>query len=208
VRAAIVVGGSLLAPLITPTGALAIGASAATPATNGDGKLSASELTAIDQRDVKTLTAKDLVDVREADLARLPSDVQSFLTTPAKETVGLEPVVVADPSKAAKVRVTQDALAWHTDNSVGWHLTDYHLAVSWGFDGKKVTDPASWTWGAGHWGYQLCNEDYRKERWVNGEHTMWEAGGRGNFGPVGCAAIVINSGGTARVSRNGNLWPV
>lgn len=194
------------APTVPPAGAaVEVPLEGVAPISNGDGRLSAVEFAQIDAAPVASLDAADLADINETDLSRLPADVRELIETPV--TVVESSHLSRRHGRSARA-TTQDSVGWHMDNALGWHLADYHLAASWSFDGTKVYDPSSWTWGNGHWGWQMCSEDARGEWWANTEHTVWNTSGRGKFGPIGCAGEFFTLGGVAAVSRNGNMWIV
>jgi hypothetical protein len=119
-------------------------------------------------------------------------------TTPTGEGSGMAP--------AAATYTKQVRGQWWTENAFGWHLTDYFLAISFSYNGSKVIDAADWSWGNGNWGYQFCYEDARGRRWANTSHTIFQAFGRGNYGPPGCDVVTVTNGGTLNVNGSGKGW--
>jgi hypothetical protein len=174
---------------------------------NGDGQLSDDELAALAAIPVDEVTAGDLADVREVDLARLPQALQDRIRQPVDlRYTEVEPTggsvartLAGDPTKQVRGQ-------WWHENAYGWHLSDYYIAVSFSYNGTKVIEASDWSWGNGHWGYQFCGEDARGWRWVNSSHTHYQAFGRGRFGPPSCAVTTMTNGGTVNVNGRGDGW--
>jgi hypothetical protein len=171
---------------------------------NGDGQLSDDELGALATLPIDEVTSAHLGDVGEEDLSRLPQALQDRI----REPVALHYTEGPTPAGAAFAGhpVKQVRGQWWHENTFGWHLTDYYIAVSFSYNGTKVIEATDWSWGNGHWGYQFCNEDARGYRWVTSSHSHYQAFGRGLFGPPSCAVITMSNGGTVNVNGRGDGW--